>query len=370
MLKPHRGDLDTDWVTLGAVVQQVGEVLGRAHALFGDPPMSGGSAARGAGSTLSGASDRVRGGRALISGLSGQFSTGYGAFADWAAPSLDGLGRTDERLGDRLHDAAGADRTGRASSGAVVSGAAADTTALAPYTTTAAGQKALITALRARVGHQRQVVAAYRARDARMAALLRSMVYSARTPGGATRGIPFGGSGFGLSGAAGLGGGSPLAGVPTLPPLAGPHRNRAPHPMLAARVDRAEAVPAGAGGVAATAALQKQGTPYVWGAKGPDRFDCSGLTQWAWAQAGVRLGPDTYTQVTEGVPVAPGEVRAGDLIFPKDSFDSRGPGHVQLAISPTQVVHAPQTGDVVRIAPMPSAYVARRPVPTSTEAGD
>ena len=73
----------------------------------------------------------------------------------------------------------------------------------------------------------------------------------------------------------------------------------------------------------------------MWGAKGPDRFDCSGLTQWAWAQAGVRLGPDTYTQVTEGVPVPPGDVRAGDLIFPKDSFDSRGPGHVQLAISPT-----------------------------------
>jgi len=204
-----------------------------------------------------------------------------------------------------------------------------------------------------------------------MAALLRSMVYSPRTPGGTGGAIPFGGSGFSLPSPAGLGGGSPLAGVPTLSPLAGARHDRAPHPMLAARVDRRpDAVPAGAGGVAATAALQKQGTPYVWGAKGPDRFDCSGLTQWAWAQAGVRLGPDTYTQVTEGVPVPPGEVRAGDLIFPKDSFDSRGPGHVQLAISPTQVVHAPQTGDVVRIAPMPSAYVARRPVPTSTEAGD
>jgi cell wall-associated NlpC family hydrolase len=164
------------------------------------------------------------------------------------------------------------------------------------------------------------------------------------------------------------GGGSPLAGLPTLPPLAGTRRDRSPHAVLASHVDRrAEAVPAGLGGVAATAALNKQGTPYVWGAKGPDRFDCSGLTQWAWAQAGVRLGPDTYSQVTEGAPVAPGDVRAGDLIFPKDSFDSRGPGHVQLAISPTQVVHAPQTGDVVRIAPMPSAYVARRPIAAAAE---
>ncbi|MDT7763214.1 MAG: hypothetical protein QOC63_2634, partial [Mycobacterium sp.] len=140
--------------------------------------------------------------------------------------------------------------------------------------------------------------------------------------------------------------------------------DRRPHTMLASHVDRrADALPGGPGGVAVTAALSRQGTPYVWGAKGPDRFDCSGLTQWAWAQAGVHLGPDTYSQVIQGVPVAPGDVRAGDLIFPKDDFDSRGPGHVQLAISPTQVVHAPQTGDVVRIAPMPSAYVARRPVP-------
>jgi len=56
-------------------------------------------------------------------------------------------------------------------------------------------------------------------------------------------------------------------------------------------------------------------------------------------------------------------VRAGYLIFPKYAFGSGGPGHVQLAISATEVVHAPQSGDVVRVAPMPSAYVARRPVP-------
>jgi peptidoglycan DL-endopeptidase CwlO len=112
------------------------------------------------------------------------------------------------------------------------------------------------------------------------------------------------------------------------------------------------------------AALTRQGDPYVWGAKGPNRFDCSGLTQWAWRQAGVQLGGDTYAQIRDGVAVPPGQVRAGDLIFPRDSFDGRGPGHVQLAISPTEVIHAPQAGDVVRVARMPSAYVARRPVPS------
>jgi peptidoglycan DL-endopeptidase CwlO len=338
-------------VSIGAVVQQVGEVLDRAHSLFGDPPTSGGSAARSAGSVLTGASDAVRGGPALISALSGQFTTRYTAFGARAAPSLDGLAGADQRLGDHLHDAAGADRAGRATSGGVLGGAAADTSALAPYTTTPAGQKALIAALRARVAHQQRVVAAYKARDARMAALLRSMAYSARA-GGVGGGIPFTGGGLGGRSTAGTGGGGRSS------------MDRRPHTMLDSHVDRrADALPGGPGGVAATAALSKQGTPYVWGAKGPDRFDCSGLTQWAWAQAGVRLGPDTYSQVVQGVTVAPGDVRAGDLIFPKDDFDSRGPGHVQLAISPTQVVHAPQTGDVVRIAPMPSAYVARRPVP-------
>ena len=103
----------------------------------------------------------------------------------------------------------------------------------------------------------------------------------------------------------------------------------------------------------------------MWGAKGPNSFDCSGLTQWAWRQAGVQLGNDTYSQIKEGVAVPPGQVRAGDLIFPLDAFGEGGrggPGHVQLAISDHQVVHAPTSGDVVKVAPLPGRYIARRPV--------
>ena len=347
---------------MGALIEHVGEVLGRAHSLFGDPPESGGPAALGVRSPLAGVGDLVRGGLARVSGLSGEFASDYTTFGGRVAPDLDALAGSDERVSQQLRDAAGANRSGRATSGGIVDGAAADTAALAPFTTTPAGQKALVAALRARLAHQQQVVAAYKARDAKMAALLRSMAYAGRSSGGMGGGIPFSGGGFGAGSVAGSG--SPLSGVSALPGLAGRTRGRGePHTMLASHVDRgADAEPAGAGGVAATAALSKQGRPYVWGAKGPDQFDCAGLTQWAWAQAGVRLGPDTYSQVIQGVPVAPGDVRAGDLIFPKDDFDGRGPGHVQLAISPTQVVHAPQTGDVVRIAPMPSSYVARRPV--------
>jgi len=354
-------------VSISAVVEQVAEVLGHTHGLFGDPPASGASAARGAGSDLTGAGQLVRGGVAQISGLSGDFATDYAAFGGRAGISLDGLAGADQRLSDQLQQAGRTDRSGRATSGGIVNAAATDTAVLAPYTNTPAGQQALLTALRARVAHQQRVVAAYKARDAKMAALLRSMSYASRGTGGAGV-MPFGGSGFGLSPVGG--GGSVAAGVPSMPPWS-PRSASAPHTVLAARVDRrADTVPVGPGGAAVAAALSKRGAPYIWGAKGPNVFDCSGLTQWAWAQAGVRLGPDTYTQVDQGVPVAPGDVRAGDLIFPRSSFDARGPGHVQLAISPTEVVHAPQSGDVVRIAPMPSSYVARRPVPAASSGAE
>ena len=137
--------------------------------------------------------------------------------------------------------------------------------------------------------------------------------------------------------------------------------------MVASNVDwfNGNNVPGEPGQGAAKAALSKLGRPYVWGAKGPNVFDCSGLTQWAWGQAGVKVGGDTYAQIKEGIPVPPGQVRAGDLIFPLDSFGEggrSGPGHVQMAISSAQVVHAPHTGDVVRVVPMPGRYIARRPV--------
>jgi len=158
---------------------------------------------------------------------------------------------------------------------------------------------------------------------------------------------------------------SRLPGLAGLSGLGGRPSNRGT--VLASGVDwlrRGGQPPAGPGEGAVQAALSKLGRPYVWGAKGPGAFDCSGLTQWAWNQAGVKLGGDTYTQITDGVRVAAGQVRAGDLIFPLDSFGEGGrpgPGHVQLAISADEVVHAPHTGDVVRVAPMPTRYVAVRP---------
>jgi peptidoglycan DL-endopeptidase CwlO len=363
VLGGFRSCLDTWCVAVGALVARVVQVLGRAHGLFGDPVVSGGSAACGAGSRLAGAGELVRDGGQRMSRLSGDMPTRYGVFAAGAGSAVDDLAGTDGGLSAALDDAAGADRSGRADSGAVLQGAGADSAGLAAVSHTAAGEKALITVLRSRVSQQQQVVAAYRARDARLAGLLRSLAYGRR--GGAGTGLPVGG---GIPwGAAGLGGGMPtgagmLSGLSGLTGL--PGRSRHHRAALVSRTERrADRVPGGPGQVAVRAALAKLGRPYVWGAKGPNSFDCSGLTGWAWRQAGIQLGADTYQQIHDGITVPRGQVRAGDLIFPKDSFDAAGPGHVQLAISPTQVIHAPQPGDVVRIAPLPSSYVARRPVP-------
>lgn len=107
-------------------------------------------------------------------------------------------------------------------------------------------------------------------------------------------------------------------------------------------------------------ALSKKGIPYVWGAKGPDAVDCSGLVQWSWKQVGVQLGPDTYTQIKQGIPVSPSDIRPGDMVFPAASMNSRGPGHVQLAIGNGQVIEAPGRGMTVRIVSLPPSFVARR----------
>ena len=108
-------------------------------------------------------------------------------------------------------------------------------------------------------------------------------------------------------------------------------------------------------GIAVRAALSRLGRPYVWGATGPDQFDCSGLTQWSYARAGIHLDRTTYQQIYDGIPVPRSQVRPGDLVFPST-------GHVQLAIGNNQVVEAPHAGATVRISPLGTGVQIRRPV--------
>ncbi len=96
------------------------------------------------------------------------------------------------------------------------------------------------------------------------------------------------------------------------------------------------------------------GKSYVYGAKGPDYFDCSGLTNYVYKQVlNIDIGPSTYQQINAGIEVSRNELLPGDLIFPHS-------GHVCIYIGNNQMIHAPQTGDVVKISPIYGFWRARR----------
>lgn len=101
-------------------------------------------------------------------------------------------------------------------------------------------------------------------------------------------------------------------------------------------------------------ACRQLGKSYVYGATGPDTFDCSGLTQYCYQQAlGIDISRTTYTQINQGIAVPKDQLQPGDLVFPNT-------GHVQIYIGDGKVIHAPHTGDVVRIAPLGNFYAGRR----------
>ncbi|WP_405517478.1 NlpC/P60 family protein [Streptomyces canus] len=85
------------------------------------------------------------------------------------------------------------------------------------------------------------------------------------------------------------------------------------------------------------------GKPYVWGATGPDSYDCSGLTQAAWKAAGVDLPRVTYDQVNAGTTVTLADAQPGDLVFFYDDIS-----HVGLYIGNGMMIHAPKPGAYVR----------------------
>ncbi len=104
-------------------------------------------------------------------------------------------------------------------------------------------------------------------------------------------------------------------------------------------------------------AHRKLGSPYVWGATGPDAFDCSGLVLAAYRSAGVSLPRTTYAQIDAGRRVSRSELLPGDLVF----FYS-GISHVGLYIGNGQMIHAPNPSAPVRVAPvdqMPFAGATR-----------
>lgn len=118
------------------------------------------------------------------------------------------------------------------------------------------------------------------------------------------------------------------------------------------------------GGVKANAATSGQaivsyakqflGRPYVYGATGPNSFDCSGLTSYVYKNAaGINIGRTTYDQIKAGSEVSRGNLQPGDLVFTSDH-------HVGIYVGDNKMIHAPQTGDVVKISNINSFWRGRR----------
>ncbi|MCF2529305.1 C40 family peptidase [Yinghuangia soli] len=115
----------------------------------------------------------------------------------------------------------------------------------------------------------------------------------------------------------------------------------------------ARPAPVRSGAAAAIAYAKAQlGKPYIWGGEGPHGYDCSGLVVQAWRQAGVALTHFAATQYAESRPVGYAELRPGDLIFWTETPRAEDIHHVAMYLGDGLMIHAPRTGDVIRISSM------------------
>ena len=134
-------------------------------------------------------------------------------------------------------------------------------------------------------------------------------------------------------------------------------------PATAMAVPSTTAAVAPAAAAAATPAAQlvvdtamaQRGKPYAWAASGPGSFDCSGLTSFAYRAAGVSLPHSSRMQSQMGQAVPRDQLQPGDLVFFYSPVS-----HVGIYIGNGQMVHAPTSGDVVKVAPLMSGYAGAR----------
>ncbi len=108
-----------------------------------------------------------------------------------------------------------------------------------------------------------------------------------------------------------------------------------------------------------SAALSREGMPYVWGAAGPNSFDCSGLVQWAYRQAGILMPRVAAEQFLTGDHIPLADAQPGDLLF--WTYDPSDPGyvdHVAIYLGNGMMVVAPHTGTDVQVTSVPTADFA------------
>lgn len=123
-----------------------------------------------------------------------------------------------------------------------------------------------------------------------------------------------------------------------------------PTPTQTSSQDSIPAPPGNYSGVVAIA-MRYLGVPYVWGGASPSGFDCSGLVMYVFAQVGVSLPHGSTEQYAYGTHVSMSQLEPGDLVF-----FYPGLSHVGIYIGGGQFIHAPHTGDVVKISPLAGYY--------------
>jgi cell wall-associated NlpC family hydrolase len=159
-----------------------------------------------------------------------------------------------------------------------------------------------------------------------------------------------------LASACATGGGAVPRPFPGAPVVVGP-KDPAPSATPAAPVE--EHAPAVVDGYALVGtALTFRGVPYRNGGSDPTGFDCSGFTQYVFAQYGVALAREVREQFRQGVSVDQRDLAPGDLLF----FSTTDPGasHVAILIGGDQFVHAPSSTGVVRVEHLGASYWAPR----------
>jgi peptidoglycan DL-endopeptidase CwlO len=125
-----------------------------------------------------------------------------------------------------------------------------------------------------------------------------------------------------------------------------------PSPVTDVAPPPVAAPPARYGGVVGIA-MQYLGVPYVWGGASPSGFDCSGFILYVYAKIGVSLPHNAAMQYGHGTPVSRSDLQPGDLVF------FNGLGHAGIYIGGNQMIHAPHSGDVVKISALTGWYDER-----------
>jgi cell wall-associated NlpC family hydrolase len=121
---------------------------------------------------------------------------------------------------------------------------------------------------------------------------------------------------------------------------------------VSASTPEASVAPPGRYGGVVAIAMQYLGVRYVWGGASPDGFDCSGFVMYVFGKMGVSLPHSTYALWGVGVPVSRDQLQAGDLVF------FAGLGHMGIYIGSGNFIHAPHTGDVVKVSSMTGWYAS------------